>query len=60
MSGIKTIALAKIVGGGGGGEAPVLVSKTVTENGTYAASTDNADGYRSVTVALPSGDEVSY
>lgn len=61
MSGIKTIALAKIVGGGGGGgEAPVLVSKTVTANGTYAASADNADGYRSVTVALPSGDEVSY
>lgn len=60
MSSIKTIALAKIVGGGGGGEAPVLVSKTVTENGIYAASTDNADGYSSVTVTLPSGDEVNY
>lgn len=60
MSSIKAIALAKIVGSGGGGEAPVLVSKTVTENGIYVASTDNADGYRSVTVALPSGDEVSY
>lgn len=55
---IKTIAVAQAIGGGG--EAPVLVSKTVTENGIYAASTDNADGYRSVTVALPSGDEVSY
>ena len=60
MSSIKAIALAKIVGGGGGGETPVLVTKTVTENGTYAASADNADGYSSVTVALPSGDEVSY
>lgn len=58
MSMIKTIAVAQAIGGGG--EAPVLVSKTVTENGIYAASTDNADGYRSVTVALPSGDEVSY
>ena len=60
MSSIKTIALAKIVGGGGGGEAPVLVSKTVTANGTYAASADNADGYRSVTVVLPRGGEVRY
>lgn len=60
MSSIKVIALAKIVGGEGGGEVPVLVSKTVTENGVYAASADNADGYRSVTVALPSGDEVNY
>lgn len=59
MSSIKAIALAKIVGGGGGGEA-VLVNKTVTENGTYSARGDNADGYRSVTVSLPSGDEVSY
>ena len=59
MSMIKTIAVAQAIGGGGG-EAPVLVSKTVTENGIYAASTDNADGYRSVTVALPSGDEVNY
>ena len=58
MSSIKAIALAKIVGGGG--EAPVLVSKTLAANGTYAASADNADGYSSVTVALPSGDEVSY
>ena len=58
MSSIKAIAIAKIVGGGS--EAPVLVSKTVTENGVYAASADNADGYRSVTVALPSGDEVNY
>lgn len=60
MSSIKQIAMAKVVGSVGSGETPVLVTKTVTENGTYAASTDNADGYRSFTVALPSGDEVSY
>lgn len=29
---------------------PTLTTKTITENGTYAASSDNADGYSSVTV----------
>ena len=59
MSSIKAIALAKVVGGGGGGEA-VLITKTVDANGVYNASSDNADGYKKVTVALPDGDEVSY
>jgi hypothetical protein len=36
-------------GGGGGGEA-VLINKTISANGTYNASDDNADGYSSVTV----------
>ena len=31
----------------------VLTTKTVTANGTYNASDDNADGYSQVTVALP-------
>ena len=31
----------------------VLTTKTITENGTYNASADNADGYSQVTVALP-------
>lgn len=31
----------------------VLTPKTVTANGTYQASADNADGYSRVTVALP-------
>lgn len=39
-------------GGGGGGEA-VLVNKTVSANGTYNASSDSADGYKKVTVAVP-------
>lgn len=38
-----------------GGAAPVLIEKTITENGTYNALSDNADGYSSVTVNVPSG-----
>lgn len=34
--------------------APVLVTKTVTKNGTYPASEDGADGYSEFTVAVPS------
>lgn len=30
-----------------------VIPKTVTENGTYTAAADNADGYSQVTVALP-------
>ena len=43
--------------GGGGGST--LITKTITQNGTYNASDDNADGYSSVTVSgggVPSGD----
>lgn len=45
-----------LVDGSGGGDAPapVLITKSVTENGVYAASSDNADGYSSVTVEVPS------
>lgn len=32
-----------------------LIAKSVTVNGTYTASSDNADGYSSVTVNVPSG-----
>lgn len=32
------------------GSTAVLVTKSITENGTYAASSDNADGYSSVVV----------
>lgn len=38
-----------IVGEGGGGEA-VLINKDISENGTYYASTDHADGYKKVVV----------
>ena len=37
----------------GGGSAPVLTTKNIAANGTYAASGDNADGYSSVTVNVP-------
>jgi hypothetical protein len=41
-----------LVDGSGGGDAPapVLIEKSVTENGTYTASSDNADGYSTVSV----------
>lgn len=32
-----------------------LITKTITANGTYSAQTDNADGYSSVTVNVPTG-----
>lgn len=31
---------------------PTLITKSITANGTYTASADNADGYSSVTVAV--------
>lgn len=31
---------------------PTLITKSITANGTYSASDDNADGYSSVTVAV--------
>lgn len=37
------------------GEASVLGTKSITTNGTYAASSDNVDGYSSVTVNVPTG-----
>ena len=38
--------------GGGGGEA-VLINKDISANGTYNASSDNADGYKKVNVNVP-------
>jgi hypothetical protein len=35
---------------GGGGTPSVLIDKVITENGTYDAADDGADGFRSVTV----------
>ena len=41
------------------GESPTLVTKTITENGTYDASSDSADGYSEVTVNVPGVDIVN-
>ena len=35
------------------GGSATLITKTITENGTYNASSDSADGYSSVTVNVP-------
>lgn len=40
-------------GGGGGGGSATLITKTITVNGEYNASDDNADGYSTVTVDVP-------
>lgn len=36
-------------------QAPTLTAKNITANGTYNASSDNADGYSSVNVNVPTG-----
>ena len=36
-----------------------LTTKNITANGTYNASSDNADGYSSVTVNVSGGDNIS-
>lgn len=38
---------------GGGGGSATLIEKSITENGEYNASDDNADGYSKVTVDVP-------
>lgn len=37
---------------GGGGEAPTLINKNISANGTYNASSDEADGYKKVVVEV--------
>ena len=39
----------------GSATAPVLTTKSITQNGTYNASSDSADGYSSVTVNVSGG-----
>lgn len=36
-----------------GGGSATLITKSISTNGTYNASSDNADGYSSVTVSVP-------
>ena len=51
------ILIAKKLAGGGGSE-PTLVEKTVTENGTYLASADSADGFSQVVMNVRSIDGI--
>ena len=48
--GTYTVKVVMVTGGGGGA---TLITKTITENGTYDAEDDDADGYSSVTVNVP-------
>lgn len=43
--------------GSGGGASATLTTKEITENGTYYAADDSADGYSEVTVNVPSSSE---
>jgi len=43
-----------------GGGSSTLITKTITENGTYSAEDDDADGYSSVTVNVPSSAASSW
>lgn len=45
-------------GGGGSGGSATLITKSITQNGTYLATDDNADGYSEVTVDVVGGGEV--
>lgn len=51
MTDLFDLAAARLMSGGG--SPAVLTEKSVTANGTYSAASDNADGYSSVTVAVP-------
>lgn len=48
-----SILLARKLEGGGGGGSATLIDKNINANGTYNASTDNADGYKKVVVSVP-------
>lgn len=51
------------LGGGGSGGSATLITKSITQNGTYLATDDNADGYSEVNVNVAGGStskQVSY
>ena len=48
-----TVKIEKVVSEGG--SSAILITKTITANGTYDAINDSADGYSSVTVNVSSG-----
>ena len=56
-SGSNSDDLATLIGQISG--SSTLVTKTITANGTYSALDDNADGYSSVTVAVPNAFSIT-
>lgn len=42
------------------GSSPTLITKTITANGTYDASDDNADGYSQVVVNVSGGGATAF
>ena len=59
MSYFDILAAKAGAGGGTPTPPPVLIEKSVTQNGTYSAEDDEADGYSSVTVNVPNTYSVS-
>lgn len=49
-----------VVNATGDGGGSTLVTKTITQNGTYSAVDDSADGYSQVAVNVPSGGGMQY
>ena len=52
--------MSNIIKVGGGGVSSVIVSKSITQNGTYNASADSADAYNPVIVNVSGGGGINY
>lgn len=48
-----------VVNAASGEGSAILITKDIVANGTYNASNDNADGYSSVTVNVPTGSTIN-
>lgn len=51
----KDVTIFGVTGTHEGGSSTTLITKTIAQNGTYNASSDNADGYSQVTVSVSGG-----
>ena len=51
----KDVTILGVTGSYEGSGSATLITKSITQNGTYNASSDNADGYSSVTVNVSGG-----
>ena len=59
-SGKLAFVNGELVTGTASGGGATLITKSITANGTYNASSDNADGYSSVTVNVSGGGGLEY